>query len=255
VAYPSKDGLVVASGVTADVATQALMTRNDWLKTSPESFVAGQFSGRYFASFEYLEANGEPEVGTFIFDITTATPFILRGSVKASACYYDIKDSALYMLVDNVIYEWDAFGEVNEIMTWRSKQFVYPAPATFGCILIEGRKVLTPEEEAAQEAEREATIASNALLFANTSIGGEINGSTYNSYPVNGDQLERIIAKQFTSVEVFADGGLIATVDKINTAVRLPATPKARNWELQVNGTEQIDQITMATSPRELNAV
>jgi hypothetical protein len=257
VAYPSHDGLVVVSGGSADVATAALMTRNNWLKTSPGSFVAGQYSGRYFASFEYLEVDGSPERGTFIFDLTTATPFMLRGSAKADACFYDIKDGALYMLVDNIIYEWDALGEVNEIMTWRSKQFVYPAPATFGCILIEGVEELSPEEEAAQDAERDAILAANATVFALPSIGGEIAGSAFNTYTVNGDAMQRVFSKKFTSVEIWASGELVTTVSTINRVARIPAVPrsKALNWEVQVNGTAEIAQITMATSPRELNAV
>lgn len=255
VAYPSKDGLVVASGGSAAVATQALMTRNDWLQTSPGSFVAGQFSGRYFASFEYLEADGTPRRGTFIFDLATQTPFILRNSDKAEAFFYDVGDAELYLLIDKTIYQYDPFGEVNEIMSWRSKQFVYPAPATFGCILIEASDSKTPEEEAADEAERQAIEAANAVIFARPSIGGELNGSAYNVQTVNGDDLQRVFPKQFTSVEVFADNKLVGSVSEINKAVRLPAVPKARNWEVLVNGTTRIDQITLATSPRELNAV
>ena len=40
-----------------------------------------------------------------------------------------------------------------------------------------------------------------------------------------------------------------------NNAVSRLAVPKARNWEVQVNGTARIEQITLATSPRELNTV
>lgn len=257
VAYPSHDGLVVVSNESADVATADLMTRNNWLKTSPATFVAGQFAGRYFASYEYLEANGTQRRGTFIFDLASGRPFILRGSAKAQACFYDIKDGVLYMLIDGVVYEWDALGEVNEIMTWKSKQFVYPAPATFGCILIEGIDEPSPEEKAAQEAERQAILAANAVVFAQPSIGGEIAGAAFNTYPVNGDAMQRVYSKKFTSVEIRASGEIVATVNKINQVVRLPAVPvsKAKNWEVQVNGTNEIAQITMATSPRELNAV
>lgn len=255
VAYPSKDGLVVASGGSAQVATQGLMTRNDWLKTSPESFVAGQFSGRYFASFEYLEADGTAEQGTFIFDLTSQTPFMLRNATKAEAFFYNVGEAALYMLIDRVIYEYDPLGEINEIMSWRSKQFVYPAPATFGCILIEASEGLSPEEQAAEDAERAQIQASNAALFAGASIGGELNGSAYNLYPVNGDVLQRLYPEQFTSVQVYADGKLVGTVGEVNKTKRLPAAPKARNWEVLLNGTARIDQITLATSPRELNTV
>lgn len=255
VAYPSHGGLVVVDSAGPRVATEQLMTRNDWLKTGPGAFVAGQFSGRYFASFEYLEANGQPSSGTFIIDLSGETPFLLRGSRKADAMHYDVASGSLYMLDGLSILEWDALGQVNEIMTWRSKQFVLPAPSSFGCVKIEANNQQTPEEQAAQEAERVAQAARNAAIFAQATIGGEINGSPYNSHTVNGDDLERLTSGQFTSVSIFADGKLAATVSDINTVVRLPPIDRAINWEVAVNGTAEIAQITLATAPRELNTI
>jgi hypothetical protein len=254
VAYPSKDGLVVASGATAEIGTQALMTRNDWLKTSPGTFVAGQYSGRYFASFEYLEADGTPSRGTFIFDLTTQTPFMLRNGEKADAFFYDITEAALYMLIGRTIYEYDPLGEINEIMSWRSKEFIFPAMSSFGCMLIEASTVKTPEEEAADAAERQTIDAANAVLFAQPSIGGEF-GAPLNERPINGDALQRLVPEQFTVVEVFADRRLVATVSTVNQPVRLPSIPRYRSWEVVVNGTARIEQITMATTMRELNTV
>jgi hypothetical protein len=255
VAYPSKDGLVVVSGGTASVATQELMTRNDWLKTAPETFVAGQYSGRYFASFEYLEADGTPIRGTFIFDLTAQTPFILRLSERADAFHYDVGEAALYMLIGSTVYEFDPLGEVNEIMSWHSKEFVYPAPATFGCILIEAGDAKTPEEEAAEAAERQAIQEANQALFAQVSLGGELNGAAYNEQTVNGDGLQRLLPEQYASVEVYADKRLVSAVGAVSRPVRLPAVPSAKLWEVQVHGTMRIEQITLATSPRELNNV
>lgn len=254
VAYPSYDGLVVVGPGGAQVATANTMTRNAWLKTGPATFVAGQYSGRYFASYEYIEADGTPSAGTFIFDLAGEIPFVLRSSMKADACFYDIPTSALYMLVGAKIYEFDALGHINEIMTWRSKQFVLPAPATFGCIFIEAALEMTPEERAAIEAQIAAIEAENAILFAQPSIGGEINGSTYNTYDVNGDALLDMITEKFIAVEVYADGELIATVSDVNAVKRLPPA-KSRNWDVRVNGTTAIAQISLATTPRELNAI
>ncbi|HTN66401.1 MAG TPA: hypothetical protein VL051_09495 [Burkholderiaceae bacterium] len=253
VAYPSNDGLVVASGGGAKVATDVLMTRNDWLKTSPASFVAGQFNGRYFASYEYLEADGTPSRGTFIIDLSGSMPFILRASRYAQACFYDLPSGALYMLDGVGIYEFDAFGQVNEIMTWHSKQFILPAPSSYGCIKIDANDKLTPEQIVAREAEREAAAARNAITFAQPSIGGEINGAAFNVHPVNGDQLERLQEAQFTSVNVYADSVLVANVTEVNRVVRLPAVQKAHAWEVTVNGTAEIAQIALAGTPRELN--
>lgn len=256
VAYPSHDGLVVATtGAAPAVVTDKLMTRAVWQQTSPATFVASQYSGRYFASYEYIDLDGNPNRGTFLIDLTGQTPFILRAAKKADAMFYDLPTGGLYMLEGLSISEWDAIGEVNEIITWQSKQFILPAPASFGCILIEGRGNLTPEEEAAIEAERLAAEASNAIIFAYPSIGGELNGAAIGVHEVNGDMMERIAPRQFTSVRVLADNAVIATIDEINSVVRLPPTDKSKQWEVIVNGTAEITQITMATTPRELNVI
>ena len=256
IAYPSHDGLVVASlGAAPKVVTEMLMTRHVWQQTSPATFVASQYSGRYFASYECVDADGVPNRGTFIIDLTGQTPFLLRGNIKADAMYYDIPTGSLFMLDGLDIIEWDAVGQVNEIMTWQSKQFILPAPASFGAIIVEGRGNLSVDEIAAIEAERVAIEANNALVFALPTIGGELNGAAINVYEVDGDMMERISQKKFTSVKVIADNETIATIDEINTVVRLPPTDKSKQWEVLVNGTEEITQISLATTPRELNVI
>jgi hypothetical protein len=255
VAYPSHDGLAIASGGSVAIATAALMTRDDWLKTSPRTFVAGQYSGRYFASYEYLRADGIPDSGTFIFDLTGETPFICRSSRMADAVYYDIKTSDLYMLIGSEIYQWDALGQVNEIMTWRSKQFILPAPANFGCILIEANDGMSADERAAYQALIDEIEIENEAIFAQNSIGGEINGLAFNVKPINGDELLDRPVENYTVVKVIADGETIATINRINQVVRLPAGFKARAWEVEVNGTAGIAQITLASTVRELNTI
>ena len=256
IAYPSHDGLVIGGqGQAPSVVTGTLMTRQIWQKTNPATFVAGQYNGRYFASYEYIEANGEVMRGTFIIDLTGSTPFLLRAATKADAMFYDVTAGTLNLLVGTEIYEWDAFGEVNEIMTWRSKQFILPAPASFGAILIEGQGNVSAEEEAAIEAERLAALEYNATIFAMPSIGGELNGSAYGVYEVNGDMMKRVAPKKFTSVRVVADNEVIATISDINVTQRLPPVDKTKTWEVIVNGNAEITQITIATTPRELNVI
>jgi len=254
VAYPSYDGLVIVSGGQATVSTELLMTRNTWLKTSPATFVAGQYNGRYFASYSYLEADGTASVGTFIFDLSGNTPFVLRGTAKADACYYDIPTAALYMLMGNQVFEWDALGQINEVMTWRSKEFVLPAPSSFGACYIEAQEQLTPEQKAAIDAEIAAIRAENEIIFAQDTIGGELNGAAFGVHPVNGDELTRLYPEEFVQVAIYADSELITTIGKPNAVVRIPPV-RARRWEVRVNGTLEVAEITMASTVRELNLV
>ena len=255
VAYPSHDGLVIVSGGAATIGTEAVMTRTDWLRTSPGSFVAGQFSGRYFASFDYLGIDGTSTEGTFIFDLTGSAPFMLRASIKAECMFYDVIDSKLYVLIGKDAYEWDALGRPNEIMSYKTRQFIFASPVTFGCIYIESASELSSEEQAAIDDAIQAVIDANTALLAMDSIGGEINGAAYNTYPFNGDALLPMPVQEYASVSVYADGQLAANVSQLDEVVRLPAVAKARRIEVLASGTKAIAQITLATSPRELNAV
>ncbi|MBU9386647.1 hypothetical protein [Burkholderia multivorans] len=255
IAYPSHDGLVVASSAGARVVTDQLMTRNDWLRTAPDRFVSGQFFGRYLASYEYIDPSGKALRGSFIIDLTGQEAFLHRTDYKADATWYDISAGKLYLCIGQDIYEWDALDSENEILTWRSKQYVVQKPTNFGVILIEGSVLMTPEEEAAAETAREAAQQYNDSIFGAPSIGGEINGAALGVYPVNGDALKRISEQRFVSVTVYADAKPVATVSKLNRVCRLPAGFLAQTWEVEVSANADIAQVTLAGTGAELAGV
>lgn len=252
VAYPSHDGLVVVDSSGPKLKND-LFTRPQWQKTSPATYVASQFAGRYFASYEYIDALGKVDTGTFIIDLTGEQPFLLRAGERADAMFYDIETSALYMLVGTDIYEWDAQGQLNAIMTWRSKPFVLTAPASFGAILVEANPSYSAEEQKAIDDAKAAILAANTALFAGN-LGGELNGAAMNTYAIDGDPLQHFDGDLYASVQVFADGELVASIGDTNVVERIPPA-KARNWEVQVNGTLSIAQISLATTARELNDI
>lgn len=255
VAYPSNDGLVIVSNGGATVATDSLFTRPGWQKLSPSTLIAGQFAGRYFASYAYTDLDGTTNSGTIIIDLTGQIPFMLRGASKADAFYYELSSGALYYLVGNDVYEWDALGQVNEIMTWRSKHFVMPAPISFGAILVEGKGDLSAEEQQAENDAIDAIVAYNAPIFAQASMGSEINGGEMNLYAVNGDPLKTVPAKKYIVVSIYADGKLVRTVTELNKIKRINGDRKAKVWEVHVSGTAEIEQITIASTVRELNEI
>lgn len=256
IAYPSHDGLVVASSAGARVVTDQLMTRDQWLRTAPDRFVGGQFYGRYMASYEYIDPKGKALKGSFVIDLTGQEAFLHRINYKADATFYDISEGKLYLCIGTQIYEWDATGSENEILTWKSKQFVIPKPTNFGMILIEATTLMTPEEEAALAAAKAEIEAYNAATFAQTSIGGELNGAALNTYAVDGDALIRQTGTdRYCAVNVYADGKLVATVSKLNRAARLPAGFLAQTWEIEVNANADIAQITLAGTGTELAGV
>lgn len=255
VAYPSNDGLVVVSSGGATVATDGLFTRADWQKLKPDAIVSGQFSGRYFTSYSYTEIdNATIYSGTIIIDLTGQQPFVIQAGFKADAFYYDLPTGRLYYLVGSTVYEYDALGQTNEAMTWRSKKVVSSQPVTFGAILVDSGVLYTPEQAQAAKDELAAVQAYNAPILAGTSTGGEIDGAAMDVFSVGGDGLMRLTSKKWIEVRVFADGELIKTVTELDKVKRIKGR-HARVWEIEVNGTAEVEQVMMATSVQELSEI
>lgn len=251
-AYPSNDGLVVVSNGGATVATDALFTRADWQRLSPGSLVSGQFAGRYFASYSYVDIDGVTvSNGTIIIDLTNQQPFVMRASFKADAFYYDMPTGQLYFCVGQKVYEFDALGQTNEIMTWKSKRVVFQQPVTLGAIMVESGTLETPEQRKARLDEIAAIQAQNAIIFTQSSISGELDGAALNSFAMNGDEMLVVPMGKFVAVNIYADGELIRAVAVPNTVHRIKPR-SARTWEIQVNGTSEVEQVTLATTVREL---
>jgi len=256
IAYPSHDGLVVVSSSGPRVVTDQLMTRTEWLRTAPDRFVAGQFFGRYFSSYEYVDPSGAALSGSFVIDLTGQDAFMHRAGYHADAVFYEIETGKMYICIGQDIYEWDSLDAENDILTWRSKQFVVAQPTNFGAYLIEGTEVISAEEEAAINAAYDAALLYNETLFAGSSIGGELDGSEIGAYPLDGDALLPLTAApKFASMTVYADGRAVAVVSKLNKMGRLPGGFKARIWELEISTNADISQITLAGTGAELAGV
>lgn len=257
VAYPSYDGLVVVSSGGARVATEELFSRDQWQRVNPYAFASGQFDGRYFASYQYLDMSGDEKTGTFIIDLSGEQPFIIRTSVVTRSFYFEIESGSLFYLKGGQVFEWDARSEPNTVQTWRSKQFVMPRPTSFTAIMVEADDVLTEDEIAALEASAQDIMDENEALFTGSgTLGGDLNGSALNAYDVNGDELQVVPTINRTlSVNVYADGKLVATIGKYNRMARLPSGFKARYWEIEVTGDMPVSQVSLASSGRELAMV
>lgn len=256
VAYATHEGLVVVSQGGARIVTQEMMSRDDWQQLNPSLMVSGQYQGRYYASYRYTDARGEERRGTIIIDLTGQQPFRIRSNIQAAAFHFDIESGSLYFLREGTIYEYDARGEVNEIQSWRSKQYVLPRPTNFGAILVEADDFLTEEELAALERMANEIRQENAQIVATGKLGGAINATPVNTYKINGDETRPVPSvSQYAAIGVYADGRLVATISTINEMARLPSGFKARSWEIEVSGDMQVSQISLATTGLELMQV
>lgn len=252
VAYASHDGLVTVSSAGPRVATYPLFSREEWMRLNPQTMIAGQNDGRYLAAYKFADADNREYTGSIILDLVGRDATLSRTSVYPGAFFFDLTESKLFYLSSASVYEWDAIGEVREIQSWKSKQFILPKPGNMGAILVEADDALTPDEISALQAVIDAVIASNEALFPGN-LEGELNGAAVNVHEVNGDVLAPIpTVSQSCNVNIYADRKLVATVTKLNTMARLPSGFLAQSWEVEVSGDMVVRQVTVAGTGAEL---
>lgn len=252
ICYPSHDGLIQAQNGSANVVTMELLTRDQWLKLNPDTMVCGQFYGRFFGSYKYTDTDGMNVEGTLIVDLTGDAPFLIRSQHRADAFYYDVVSGSLFMVIGAAVYEWDSKQSVADVYTWRSKEFVLPAPTSFGAIMFELDKRTDPDVVTAYNAAYAATVAANAALMASKDIGGAINGTAFNAVAVNGDLLSPLPVGQHVNVTVYADGEFYASVARSGVVQRLPGGRLARLWEVEIAGNVDVVELVMAGTAQEL---
>jgi len=252
IAYPSHSGLVAISNGGAQVVSTSLFTRDQWLELNPASFVAGQFAGRYMASYDYRDIDNIRRRGMVIIDTSGSQPFLIRSADYADGMFYEVESGALYILRGDKIYQWDAQSEPYGEQTWLSKKFVLSSYTNFGAILIDGDDIITSAQRVTIDLKNQKIREANrALIEAGAS--GEIAGLQLASLPLAGNLLTPVDDEPpAIGVSVIADGREVAYINRMNEVCRLPSGFLARNWEILVRGNVRVQAITLANTPTEI---
>jgi len=242
VAYASTQGLVTISQNGAIVASSGLLTMDQWLAMQPETFIAGQFAGRYMASYSYYDDNGVAQRGTLIFDLSGAQPFLMRAINYADAMFFELGTGKLFILRNGRdIFEWDALDQPYGEQVWKSKRFVLPTYTNFGCILIEGEGAITYlQRKAAGEIEenKEPVAINDQAINRHTIAGSLLDGVDY-------------MAPSFACT-IYADGVAVATVYHMNEPIPLPSGFVAKTWEIEIRGNQMVTGIVLAYTPTQI---
>lgn len=254
VAYASPHGLVTISQSGAVIASASLVTMDQWRAMQPESFIAGQYSGRYMASYDYAGIDGVQERGMIIFDLSGAQPFIVRASDDADAMYFELGTGRLFLLRNNrEIFEWDSISEPYGEQVWRSKRFVLSTFSNFGYIMIEGEDASTRLQRSEIEARRAAMREQNIQRINNGETGGAINDVALNIVPLAGSLLDPVDNYDPSiAATIYADGRYITTIYHMNVPVPLPSGFTARTWEIEIRGNQMVTGIVLAATPTEI---
>lgn len=254
VAYASTQGLVTISQNGAMVASNNLLTMDQWRSMQPESFIAGQYSGRYIASYSYLDDADTQQRGMVIFDLSGAQPFLVRASDDADAMYFELGTGRLFLLRNRrEVYEWDAIDQPYGEQYWKSKRFVLPTFTNYGCIMVEGEDAMTRLQKLELIARDAEARALNRQKIENNATGGAINDLPLNIVPIAGSLLDPVDDNDPSfSVTIIADGKPITTIYHMNVPVPLPSGFTAKTWEIEVRGNQMVTGIVLAYSPTQI---
>ncbi len=194
VAYPSPDGLILASPSGLKVVTQGVFDRDAWQALKPDSFVAVNWEGMYLAFYNdgvtqasFAMYPAQPELGVFFFQYYT------------QAVYQDREADQVYIDNGGNIASWDTGA--NASMTYKSREFISPKPENMSVAVVRA-----------------------------------------DAYPI--------------TLKVYADAALVHTQSVANNLpFRLPSGSLPEIYEVQVEGSNEVSEVVVATSMKALRGV
>ena len=123
VLYASPDGLMGVGESAAALATEKILSRDQWLAMHPSTLKAWAFEGKYLGITDNTQ---------FIYDPKT-NDFRTMSSTWAAA-YNDLQADALFIAKGTTLYTWNTGSNLS--LTWRSKQFIRLPGMSYTCARI-----------------------------------------------------------------------------------------------------------------------
>ena len=144
VLYAGGDGLVAAAGTDVNVATEGILSSEQWRADYyPSSLRGFLWEGRYVG----LYTSGS-NYGGFIFDPrgeqqNTLTTLTQTGTTDATGGFTNPVDNELYLIVETGsgprIQKFQG-ATTNKTFTWKTKEFVTPKPTSMGFVKVQAEE-------------------------------------------------------------------------------------------------------------------
>lgn len=234
VVWATHDGLATQTPNGSALFTEGVFEYEEWQALGPSSMFGALYSGRYVAGFQ---RTGSDVQELLIID-PSEQAFLVLATVQASGLYADLQNGQLYVLLGTNVRQWDSDVAARLSSDWMSKEFVFPTPMNLGAAKIDANFTLTPSEQNALEALRDAAIAANDAILAGTGwIGGEVNDEDVNDIDVNESPLGMVPAATYDQIwfYLYANGELkFAKRVQSNKAFTLPSGFKSDVYAVRV---------------------
>ena len=125
VLYASPDGLVMATDSGLRLATEEILSRDQWQALAPSTIVGFQYEGHYVGFY-----NDGTESKGFIFDPRGAKNSYTKLDFHATAGFNDLENDELYLVVGGSVYKFAQGSDLS--YTWRTKKFYVQRPINLG---------------------------------------------------------------------------------------------------------------------------
>ncbi len=130
VMYASPDGLVMARDNGLSVATESILSRDQWQDLSPSSIIGFHWEGYYLGFY----SNGVESKG-FIFDPRGGKNSYVKLNFFATAGFNDLENDELYLVVGGSVVKFASGSNLS--MSWKSKKFYAQRPICPGVAKLE----------------------------------------------------------------------------------------------------------------------
>ena len=252
VAFPTPLGLALIGSLGSSMTTADLYTQEEWLaQVAPASFAAAHYAGRYVASYD---AGAARQV--IILDKREFAS-VVNANSDVEAVYGDPASGRLYVVVDDVIYEWDADDGLRMTADWLSREWVFSKPINLGAAKLDADFAMSVQDIAAAQIARQAVIDANAALIAANATKGSLNAISLNSIALNGSKVKSLPDANWDSLtfQLYVDGALkFSKMVVDNKPFRLPAGYKSDTAAVRVQGNMIVKAIVMAETMKQLAA-
>lgn len=265
--FPTVDGLAMFSVEGLRTITQPILTKEEWAKFSPTTLLAAQLGLQYIAYSD--AANG--------FQInpteTSAEMATITAFNNVTAVETDRYTGNPYLVINNVVFDWDPEGAERLYWHWVSKEVQFPKflnmgaykiKADFGKIDISSNVQATygPYDLARFNAGPLNPLGSNPIGGISPYNQGLVAGNTLpeNMMPLGGGPLYNLAALKSQGLGVrlivYCNGILVSDQTVTNDKIRrLPAGFKHDIWQFEMFGNTNCYSLQVAETGKELAAV
>lgn len=215
--YAGPDGLVAVTGGQGELVTRGLISAKQWnADFNPTGYRAFRYENTYVAFW----TDGSDHLG-FVYDPRGAETAISRLTTagQVNGGHANPKDGKLYLVVADKIKEYRG-SATNRTLTWKSKKYVTPKPVSMSWVSVE-----------AQDWPVNVKVWGDGTLIADYDL----------SYAAN----------VYTQTVTVPSGASTGTLRE--PIMRLPPVV-AQEWEVQVSGAVEIDEVCLAQSMEEISA-